>query len=160
MFPDAGAKWVDPEKMHLTVRFFGNVDPEKLKAVTDAHSCVSAAISPFDLAAEGAGVFPGANRPRVLWIGISSPDPLIQLKSEIDSVLEDKGFEREERTYHPHLTVARLKNSLKARDLAEEHLSLKFEPVFFKVTRIVVIESVLKPTGSEYSLIKSFELSG
>lgn len=157
-FPEARARWSKTEKIHLTVRFFGNVDDLALKEIVDAYKKRSAVFSPLRLSVEGTGVFPGPRRPKVLWLGVSGAKKLALLKSKIDDELAAAGFGPEERDFKPHLTIARLKDPPKARELAQRHLSLEFEPVRFNATRIVLLESVLKPTGPEYSLIESADL--
>ncbi|HUF04110.1 MAG TPA: RNA 2',3'-cyclic phosphodiesterase [Aridibacter sp.] len=157
-YPESKAKWLPADRLHLTVRFFGNVDERALKVINDAHKRLAAVHSRFRIAIDGTGVFPSARRPKVLWLGVSGAEELAGLKVQIDDELASVGFDHEARGFRPHLTIARLKDPPKARELARRHLSQKFEPVVFSAARIVVLESVQKPTGPEYSLIESAEL--
>lgn len=156
-FPKAPAKWSRTEKLHLTLRFFGNVEEPGLEVITDAHKSLAAAFSPFRLSIEGTGVFPTIRRPKVLWLGVSGTEALGRFRSDVDEELAAEGIEPEERDFRPHLTIARLKGGPGTRDLARHHLSLDFEPVDLNVARIVIFESVLKPTGSEYTLLETAE---
>lgn len=154
-FPEAPARWSSVEKLHLTLRFFGNVEEPALKVIIDAYKRIAAVSSPFRLVIEGTGVFPAVRRPKVLWLGVSGAETLGSFRSGVDEELAAAGFEQEKREFRPHLTIARLKGGPGAGCLAGRHLSLEFEPVELSVSRIVVFESVMKPTGSEYSVIES-----
>ncbi|MCO6509320.1 MAG: RNA 2',3'-cyclic phosphodiesterase [Aridibacter famidurans] len=156
-FPQVPAKWSRTGKLHLTLRFFGNVEEAGLEAITDAHKALAAAFSPFRLSIEGTGVFPNLRRPRVLWLGVSGAETLGSFRSGVDEELAAAGIEPEEREFRPHLTIARLKGGPGAGSLAKHHLSQDFEPVDLNVARIVIFESVLKPTGSKYTVLETAE---
>lgn len=157
-FPDAGAKWVDAEKIHLTIRFFGGIDDSQLASVREVVRTAVRNHNTFKLTVEGTGVFPGSKRPRVLWVGLLVSSELEVLKHELDTALLAEGFDMETWAFRPHLTVARLRDPSKARRLAAEFLEKEFEPAAFEVRRLCLFQSLLKPTGSEYVLIDAAEL--
>ncbi|REJ78321.1 MAG: RNA 2',3'-cyclic phosphodiesterase [Acidobacteria bacterium] len=159
-FPERSLKWVGTDKLHVTLRFFQSIDSRQAQNVIDALGMAATACTSFEMTISGSGTFPNSKKPRVLWLGIDVLPVLKRLKSSIDQHLEEQGFEPETRTFRPHLTIARSKNPSKARRLADLHLSQEFKPAGFKVSRVVLMESVLKPAGSEYSLIEAFDLSG
>src|SRR5207245_11307056 len=102
----ADARWVDTEKLHLTLSFLGSVDDERLK---DAASCATATASRFSppaIAVAGAGTFGGKAHPRVLWAGIES-EGLGAIAADLEERLREAGFELEERDFRPDLTLAR-----------------------------------------------------
>lgn len=102
-----GIRWVSAEQLHLTLRFVGEVGDPVYHELRDALSLI--ALPPFNLTIEGSGFFPPRKDPRVLWIGISPNDSLMRLAEEIEGVVQSSGIPPEQRTFHPHITVARLK---------------------------------------------------
>lgn len=157
--PGSAIKWLHPEKLHLTIRFVGDVDEEQLKAVADAVEKVSAQCRSFELCLNGVGVFPSPSKVRVLWIGIDDDRAMcVKLKEMLEPELQRLGFAGERKALKPHLTVARTKDLWKARHLIQTHLDTEFEPIDFEVSEIVIYESKLLPTGSVYSRIAGFQL--
>lgn len=104
-----GAKWIDPQQIHLTVRFIGEVDGATFLDIKAALEQVS--LKPFSLALKGVGHFPPRGKPRVLWVGIEQSQPLQSLKGRIDRILATVGLQPEGRKFSAHITLARLKNS-------------------------------------------------
>lgn len=104
-----GARWVEPEQIHLTVRFIGEVDGLGFQDVEDALASVRAA--PFDLALKGVGHFPPRGEPKTLWVGVEKSEPLLLLHDRIESALVRVGIERERRKFAPHVSLARLRGT-------------------------------------------------
>jgi 2'-5' RNA ligase len=102
----AGARWVDPGNLHLTLRFIGEVD-EGMASDIDA-ALVRIRAPPFAVTLAGAGSF-GGERPRLLWVGIEDSAPLFQLQERIETALRRAGVPPDTRRYSPHVTLARLK---------------------------------------------------
>jgi 2'-5' RNA ligase len=101
-----GARWVKPHQLHITLRFMGQTPDEDLPAIRQRLALVEA--PSFHLALHDVGVFPApAQKPRVLWLGLAPPEPLVRLKREIDRALLPHPQE-EKREFSPHLTLARL----------------------------------------------------
>lgn len=102
-----GAKgyWRRGENLHLTLKFLGEVDPAQIARVKAALELASKKVNPFALTLGGLGVFPNLREPRILWMGVKSPD-LIRLQASIDEELAKVGFPREQRTFRPHITLA------------------------------------------------------
>jgi RNA 2',3'-cyclic 3'-phosphodiesterase len=156
---DVRVRWEKPEKIHVTVKFLGNDDGEKIGAVNDATAAVAQEFSPFEIAIVGTGVFPNARQPRVLWLRIENAGlTLRQIAAEIDSRLSGIGFEKEKRRFSPHVTIARVREPKKAKRLAEVHLQSPIVSQPFTVGELVVYESQLKPTGSAYTVISRHRL--
>lgn len=150
-FGNKAARWISPVNLHITLRFFGDIDDDRLREIRDAAGNSISNLSGFSAELKGTGVFPRLRRPKVLWLGIDDGGGLEKLKSGLDAELHRAGFEMEDREYRPHLTIARLKDQRLTRTIAERHLALKFEPVRFSINRITVFQSILKPTGAEYT---------
>jgi 2'-5' RNA ligase len=157
-FPAARVGWEKTEKLHLTMKFLGETDPEQLAALLEAAEDAARKISPFRLQISGTGVFPSPKQARILWLGVKGEAALKRLNEILESECERRGFPKEKRSFRGHLTIGRLKE--KSADLVENHLLNKFEPVEFEVGEIVVFESRLQPTGSIYSVISRHVLGG
>ncbi|MEW6271776.1 MAG: RNA 2',3'-cyclic phosphodiesterase [Thermodesulfobacteriota bacterium] len=104
-----GARWLEPDEMHLTVRFIGEVDGVVFRDVMDALGDVE--LAPFELALRGVGHFPPRGEPRVLWAGLERSVELKALHDKIESALVRAGIEPERRKFSPHVTLARLKGT-------------------------------------------------
>src|SRR3954454_5555025 len=108
---DPSLKWVKAEHAHLTLVFIGNVEDARVPAVVDAIAA-DIALPPFDATFEGAGAFPPRGAPRVLWIGLGSgARELVDLQRVIASRIAALGLPIEDRAFHPHLTLARWRES-------------------------------------------------
>ena len=156
--PDAAASWTRVENIHLTLKFFGNVDVNRISAISDAASQAVKEFSPLTIGVGGTGVFPKASRAQVLWIGVNDPSGnLPSLQRQLENECAKKGFEKEGRAYRPHLTIARLRKPEGARQLADAHLQMKFEPIDIELKELVVFRSDLSSKGSKYTPISRLE---
>jgi len=102
-----GARWVDPENYHVTVRFIGEVDEGRFDDIASALSRIRA--STFDLTLEGVSTFGKESMPHTLWVGVRRNGTLQALHAKVDRALVNIGFDPEGRKYSPHVTIARLK---------------------------------------------------
>lgn len=103
-----GVKWVDPENVHLTLKFLGEVEDDKAADLCEIVSAVVRKHHSFDINVKGVGSF---GRPaRVLWVGIEKNDALIALRKEIEDCLEEAGFEADQKAFSAHLTICRIKD--------------------------------------------------
>src|SRR5262245_42355871 len=104
----SAAKWVATDSIHVTLKFIGEIPEQRRKDVDDAMAGLT--WKPFSVAVRGVGFFPGLGSPRVVWAGLES-SMMAGLAKEIDRRLEQAGFEREERDFRAHLTLARTKGN-------------------------------------------------
>ena len=155
-------RWVRPKNIHLTLKFLGNINKDDAQKVGAAIFKSAADYAPIFLAAKGIGAFPGINRPRVLWIGISGQiDVLIQLQKSLDDKLGKIGFSKENRPFKGHLTLARVKgqiNQAKLINAIKKYGELESEP--FIADNIILFKSDLKSTGAVYTKLMEKRLSG
>ena len=157
--PEASASWSRPENVHLTLKFFGNVDKDDLPRISAAAERAAGEFSPFQIRIGGTGVFPKPSRAQVLWIGVNDPSGrLSELQRRLEDECEAEGFAKENRAYKPHLTIARLRHLEGARRLAEAHLQTKFDLIDVRVTEFVLFRSELSPKGSRYTAISTHRL--
>jgi 2'-5' RNA ligase len=152
----ASARWVSPESIHLTLRFIGEI-PEKRRADVDG-ALAGLTWKPFPVKVHGVGFFPGARSPRVFWAGLESAT-MEGLANEIDSRLEQAGFDRERRAFRAHVTLARAKDKPLDRALVTAAAPFSNEEFgTFTVDRCYLYESVPRQGGSLYTRLKEFRL--
>jgi 2'-5' RNA ligase len=158
--PDANASWSRNSNLHLTLKFLGDIP---LPSVANFSTAVSQAVTGSrrcSIRLERTGVFPKPAQPRVLWIGINDfTGKLAELHARLESESAKAGFEKEQRPFNPHLTLARLRQPHSARSLAATHLQLEFAPVEIAVSELLVIRSELSSAGSKYTVVSRHELS-
>jgi len=158
--PTVRASWERTEKLHLTLKFFGDVEPERiLNQLAPALERAAQSIAPFDLAIEGTGAFPPRGLPKVLWLGITDPTgALAHLQQRLETECAHENFPRDARRFHPHLTLARLRTPTGARALAETHTNMEFKAETFDIRELLLIRSELAAGGSRYTIISRHEL--
>lgn len=157
--PDVRASWSRENNLHLTLKFLGNVLVADIPKVSDAVERTSKSVSPFQLIFSGCGTFPPRGVPSVLWLGTQASG-LHAVHAAIDQELNAAGFPRESRPFHAHLTIARLRYSPGARQLAALHKSLRFAPIALDISEVVVFRSELSKDGSKHTAISRHRLSG
>lgn len=153
-------RWVDPQSVHLTLKFLGEVDEDRLPELCAAVDSAAAGCKGLDMVVNGFGAFPSLRRPRVVWAGVDD-DPLLSgLQERVESALGALGFEPEPRRFHPHLTLGRARKHARPTEFNgfDELLGqLAYEDSFWAAA-VDVMESRLKPSGATYSVIHSVRL--
>jgi 2'-5' RNA ligase len=169
------ASWVNPGNMHLTLKFLGETDPDRIPGIQNKLTEALAPFSPFRLSLDSAGVFPNTKHPRVLWVGLKDEEGTLEtLQTAIEKALESAGFPREQRSFSPHLTLARIKSPLgirspkgikspkgkkKLKDELDAVNQEGIDPHPFDVGEIKLYESQLTPKGSIYTVLANFKLN-
>jgi len=149
---DAAVSWVKPSNIHLTLKFLGAVEESRIQRVCEAAGRASRSTGPIELTIAGAGCFPSARSPRVLWIGLKEvPAGLKTLYEAIEKEMAGCGFARESRRFGPHLTIGRLRSQQNARHLSEMLISTGFQDEGFEAREVIVMRSNLNPKGSIYT---------
>lgn len=151
-----GARWIDPENYHLTLRFIGDVDD------TTAHEVASMLgqirRDSFDLRIEGLSSF-GGRKPRAVVATVSPSPQLIEAQAEQDRLMQRIGLEPEGRKYIPHVTLARLRDS-SSRQVAEYLASRGFFRTSpFRVSRFVLFSSRDSVGGGPYVVEEAYPLA-
>ncbi len=150
--------WVKPANFHLTLKFLGNISPNRISEIQELLK-TELALTPELLAKAGeVGVFPSQDRPRILWIGLES-QALVTLQQIIDSGLSRIGFAPDSKQFTAHLTLGRIK-SPKGKNRLQEALKAnrKLETEPFKISSVKLYESQLTPKGSIYTVLDEFKL--
>jgi 2'-5' RNA ligase len=151
-------RWVRPEGIHLTLKFFGYVYESDIANISHVVKNNVASMKELMLNVRNIGAFPTVSRPRVLWLGIDGDtDALIGLQAEIDTGFHEYGFKKEDRPFRPHLTLARIKEPKGLIGLAE---TLKKNEGYvagsFTVSGLTLFKSDLKPMGAIYTKLAYF----
>jgi 2'-5' RNA ligase len=148
-------KRVRPELMHVTLAFLGWTPDDRLEAVNEAARAAAAGHRAFDLTLSGAGRFPAAGRPRVVWLGIGEgADALASLAGSVTAQLRDRQLSFDDRPFAPHLTLARVRDEAsgpEARTVAAVVDALAVPDLGAHIETIAVVESVLSPKGPRYT---------
>jgi len=156
---NADIKWEDGNKFHTTIKFLGDVDETILPQIIGVTEQAIAGIKRFDVAYSSLGCFPNKRRPRVIWIGCENAGGTVnKLKGLLDQSLQPVGFEVDDRAFHPHITLGRVRTQNGVQNLISMLESLTFEPQGAIITDIAVMKSVLRHGGSEYTILKSIKL--
>jgi len=161
--PPASVRWVHVEGIHLTLKFLGAVPASQLAVITSSMAEAARGIAPFTATVGGAGCFPAARRPRVVWIGIHEPTGrLAGLQRAVESHISPLGYPPEERGFQPHLTLGRAARDASPNDLKRlgEIIALANVGTLGQVavSEVALIKSDLKPSGAEYSILQRARL--
>ncbi len=157
-----GARWMEKEQLHITLKFIGEVDGGSFRQIKDLLAGIG--YKSFTLRFSGVGVFPpggrgGRSSPRVLWTGVENMEKLAGLRNRIERKLKTAGIPEEKRKFSPHLTLARLKNpseSALSRFLSINH---SFRTNTFTAERFFLYSSILKPSGAVYTVEADYPLT-
>jgi 2'-5' RNA ligase len=157
---DYRIKWVREENLHLTLFFFGEIPTQQIPLLTEFLRSSVRNSSAFTFSLTAPGIFKKGKEPRVLWLGIKAPDQLFEMKKDIDKAVAALGFISNNNVFRPHISLGRfvprqeislvLDNALKEAELAE--------PIACDVSKLILFESKLFPTGPKYYPIEVFPL--
>jgi 2'-5' RNA ligase len=145
-------KWVEPQSLHWTLNFLGNVAERETGEICAAVAEAAIEHEPFDLQVLGAGAFPSPDRPRTLWLGVGQGrDEMIALQASIEKSLDSLGFRGEARRYTPHLTIGRPGRGEPPRELALELAAMAdFNGGTMLVDEVTIFSSELTRQGPVY----------
>ena len=157
-------KWVDPGGIHLTLKFLGNIPVKRVTEITEAMEKAAQGISRFHLEISDLGAFPSLKQARVFWVGMGGEvDKLSKLQQNIDSALAALGFAKEERSFVPHLTLARIRQGAsptERRGFGELVGATIFEDKYHvEVGAISLMRSQLTSAGAVYTRLNTVALS-
>jgi 2'-5' RNA ligase len=149
----ADVKWVESGNMHLTLKFLGDVPDAQTADVCRAVAKAAEQISPFEIALRGAGAFPHPGRPRTVWLGVDrGAEELASLHKAIEKALAKRGFPKEGRRFHPHLTLGRVRRGgTPQRELGRLiRENEAFDGGSADIDEVVVFASFLDKSGPTY----------
>ncbi len=154
--------WVKPDNLHLTIQFLGNLQPDDLPGIFEAAQEAAAISAPFSLTVAGAGAFPDADHPRVIYAGCTEgEEAAVTLAGHVSEFLAPIGFPPDARRYRPHFTLGRIKQPADALgigdflpELAARHFGM------IEVEELVVFMSELKKQGARHTPMQRIPLKG
>jgi 2'-5' RNA ligase len=156
--PGGVARWVNPEGVHLTLKFLGDVPLNQLDDLQTALTDAASGVHRFSLNVQGVGCFPDTRRPRVVWLGLGGNlERLGLLQERVEEYVAPLGYPTEDRAFHPHLTLARAERRASRDDLAAlgklvERTTLG-ALVDWPVGALSLIRSQLRPGGAVYTQV-------
>jgi 2'-5' RNA ligase len=151
-----GVRWVRPDRMHLTLAFLGEVSEDFVESAKPKLADAVRGCTAFDARLGELGAFSSPRKARVVWVGMTEgKDELCSLQKRVVAGLRQVGFEPERRGFSPHLTLGRLRVPADVSQIFGQ----EFKGAGFRVDRVILFQSVLKPEGPEYSRLAEFELS-
>ena len=151
-------KYVELTNLHLTLKFFGDIDTNGLDLLEDKIAGVVSDFEPFDIHIKGCGAFPNNNHIKVIWIGIDEDSLIKELHDKLDVEFAKLGFDKDKR-FSTHLTIGRMKTA-KNKDKVKQTIE-EFENVDIgqmTVEKISLKKSTLTPSGPVYEDLKVFKL--
>lgn len=161
-FPDRSVRWVKRDALHLTLRFLGDVEPDRLRDVEGALAELAGS-GQIELSLSAVGTF-GGRRPRVVHVRFAEDagfDRLQRLRRQLDGALSAAGIEAEPGVYRPHLTLGRVRRQATREELAAIRDAVDAAPALHitsSVDRVAVVESTLLRDGPRYRRVAFAEL--
>ena len=143
-------RWVHDEGLHMTLKFFGEVGPERLDVIAEALRFAAADAGSLGLQLGELGAFPSRSRPRILWVGVDAPPALELLQDRIERGCEAIGFPPEGAPFQPHITLGRVREGQRLPPGGLDDHANGFERVPFVGHELVLYESVLTTGGPRY----------
>jgi RNA 2',3'-cyclic 3'-phosphodiesterase len=155
---NAQLKFVEPENLHFTFKFFGEISLEKSEEIIEVVQKKIEKHHPFPINIKGMGVFPHMGYMRVIWLGVEQAEAFSRMLKDFDETFIKMGFKKE-KSYDPHLTIVRVKGAQNKEALAALIKELEgVEIGEMTVDKMVLKESELTPAGPIYTNLKEFEL--
>ena len=144
---------ISPEKLHVTLKFLGDVAEDTLGRVKQALEPLSERHEPFEVRTSGFGAFPSEKKARILWTGVGEgSESLRAVAQSVEDLLQPAGFAREQRPYVPHLTLARARG----RKAKLEDASISPSALRFTVSGVELVESAPGAGGVTYSVLETY----
>jgi RNA 2',3'-cyclic 3'-phosphodiesterase len=153
-------RWVRPEGVHLTLKFFGEVPQERTDSIAESLDFAVVGIGPLPLSLSGFGAFPAEERARTLWAGIDAPPTLELLQDRIERRADELGFESEGGVFRPHVTLGRVREGERVPRAEMEKWSATPLAASFTVDRVTLFQSTMTSEGSTYAVLHEAALKG
>lgn len=161
--PQTPVRWVDPHKIHLTLKFLGDVSKENLEMVKKILSSEVNKRHTMEIGIGGIGAFPKIRHPRVIWVGVEAPEELHALRRGIEDGVARLGYEYDKYDFTPHLTLGRVSRKASSREVRKVGKVLHdFQVGFLGVTRVEdvhIYRSDLQPEGAVYTRLYTVSLA-
>ena len=152
-------KWVEPDKLHLTLKFLGETHNEKIPKIKQLLTEFVKGKSPLELNFDKVGIFGSSYDPRVIWFGINQNREIKEFGQNLLLHFHENGFKQDRQNFVPHLTVGRIKKLDTKKYFQSVIDKVKDENIqAFNINEIILYQSILKPTGPIYITLGKYEL--
>lgn len=151
--------WVDENNLHFTLKFLGKTENTQIDTIISTLGKIASKTQMIQMNIENLGIFGSRYDPRVIWAGIACNKPLLELAENVLNKLDEAGFKRDRQNFVPHITLGRIKHIRDKKQLKriiDENKALLHQEDFVK--QIYLYESILKPEGPDYKVVKTFDL--
>ena len=160
---EADVKWVTPDNIHLTLKFLGEVDDDKIEKINKIIDSVCAENNTYKIYISSLGAFPRIDYLRVIWAGVEKGDSETKkIAKELEEKIEKIGIPREARPFSSHITLGRTRSALNREKLVKELKSMQEafekEDLEFSVSKVTLFKSTLTPKGPAYEVLKEANL--
>ena len=158
----ADVKWVEPQNLHLTVRFLGEIDDAQRSLIEAVAQTTAARIGPVTAGFGALGAFPSASSPRVVWVGLEQgAEALERLAAQVESQLVQAGWPGAEKPFSAHITLGRVRSPRGRSELVRALREVSWTPpASFVVDHLTLFRSDLSSSGPRYSVVSTFRFCG
>lgn len=158
-------RWGSAENIHVTLKFLGDVSPKQVDLLSQMLNNLAQTHPPFDVVADGLGIFPNLRRPRVIWVGLhEAAQQLTKLQQSVETGAAQLGHAPENKSFSPHLTIGRVREPLAAQELLVLQDAFKGTRVqlneSFIIRSVDLMQSELKPSGPIYTCLSTAVFGG
>ena len=155
----ADVKWEPSDKLHITLRFLGDVEEDQLGRLAQDLTPRLSGVPSFKISYNTLGTFPGPTHPRIIWIGIETNAHVLEVHRTVTEACREQRLGRDEaRAFHPHITLGRVKSGRGIDSLTATLKTVTFDPIEDLCAGVYIMRSDLRPTGSRYTLVHSIPL--
>lgn len=152
--------WVNPENIHITLKFFGETEENRIEQISSLLREVSTNHPSFKIGLQDIGIFGSHYKPRVIWFGIKKSRELESLASIVHDRMDNIGFIKDRQNFVPHLTIGRIKfidNKQRFSELIQKNNSIQIQEL--NITEFYLFESILSSSGPKYHFVDKYDLS-
>ena len=156
----ADVRWIKAQNIHVTLKFLGEVPPERIDSVRDLMAKTLEGFKSFSMALTHLGAFPKIENPQIIWVGTTADrNSIQQIAQSLEENLKGIGFEKEKRDFDPHVTLGRMRSSINKFALTKKMRDFEFPTTPHQlVNQIVLFKSTLSPQGPAYEALAKIDL--
>jgi 2'-5' RNA ligase len=152
-------KWVEPDKLHLTLKFLGKTYEDKIPAINQILENFANTKTPLNISFDKVGIFGSSYDPKVIWFGINENKQIKKFGLDLLNKFNENGFKTDRQNFVPHLTLGRIKKLNNKKHFQKVIDRVKDKPIQeFEINEIILFESILKPDGPIYHIIEKYKL--
>jgi 2'-5' RNA ligase len=155
-------RWVQVEKIHLTLKFLGDVPVSEIQTIHKILDETLIKQPKFSFEVARLGAFPSIRNPRIIWVGVEAPPTLTEIKLELDRQLGESGYSKDKKPFSPHLTLGRVSKNARSNEIKNLSKVIQSSRIGIvgreRVEAVHLFKSVLQPSGAVYSKIATCPL--